>query len=307
MKRTAKIMTLIFALALSAGMLAGCSDSTDAVTDTTALGTSDDSSAVSSADTNDAAESDTSSDGDMDMDSSTAADRDAAMASSDTVDDASAVDEVSAADSAEQDMIGEVSYVGGSFLTLDLYSNTTEVDSYLTLDIGTLEASGTTTSVSVRDGAEFCYTDSGEEYSTTQDSVVEGSVVVVTTSDSGAQKFVILNYGGTDDANGDVTVAMVDGVADDGTLSLIVYKLTDAAADYSISDYADVDFESYEATDETLEYVPDSAMTIQTALDGVLTDTDSTEIAEGDMLVIHADDSGSDAVVIFHPDAETDA
>ena len=101
----------------------------------------------------------------------------------------------------------------------------------------------------------------------------------------------------------DAKIAEVTAI-NEGVLSLTVYGLTESGEEYEITDVKTVDFTNYEATEETEEYTIDSTTVIYEVLDGVLTESDSSEIVVGDMLVI---DNGADegvTIVVYHDGSE---
>ncbi len=114
------------------------------------------------------------------------------------------------------------------------------------------------------------------------------------------------------DSSPDAEVVAIDAkiaevtAMNEGVISLTVYGLTESSAEYQIFDLKDVDLTNYEATEETEEYTIDSSTVIYKVLDGVLTESDSSEIVVGDMLVI---DDGADegvTIVIYHAETDTD-
>ncbi len=104
----------------------------------------------------------------------------------------------------------------------------------------------------------------------------------------------------------DAKIAEVTAI-NEGVLSLTVYGLTENGAEYEIIDMKTVDLTNYEATEETEEYTIDSLTVIYKVLDGVLTESDSSEIVVGDMLVI---DDGADegvTIVVYHAEDNSDS
>lgn len=103
---------------------------------------------------------------------------------------------------------------------------------------------------------------------------------------------------GQDGAAGEL-VAQVTGVAEDGTLTLAVYELTQEAAGYVITDHAAVELGNYQDSGVSQTYLPQETDTVQAASDGLLTSAAAEDIAVGDMVVIYADAAGNQIIVIY--------
>lgn len=115
------------------------------------------------------------------------------------------------------------------------------------------------------------------------------------------------------DSSPDAEVVAIDAkiaevtAMNEGVISLTVYGLTESSAEYQIFDLKDVDLTNYEATEETEEYTIDSSTVIYKVLDGVLTESDSSEIVVGDMLVIYDDADEMVNIVVYHVDTTSDS
>ena len=97
-------------------------------------------------------------------------------------------------------------------------------------------------------------------------------------------------------------IAEVTAIADDGTLSMTLYTLTEGAE--QPTDYAAIDMDLYVAGTETAEYLPDESVQIYVASDGALTAATAADIAVGDMLAFYKTEDGGNAIAIYHPAAE---
>ena len=95
-------------------------------------------------------------------------------------------------------------------------------------------------------------------------------------------------------------IAEVTAIADDGTLSMTLYTLTEGAEEPT--DYAAIDMSLYEAGTETAEYLPDETVQIYVAADGELTEATAADIAVGDMLAFYKTEDGTNAIAIYHPE-----
>lgn len=97
-------------------------------------------------------------------------------------------------------------------------------------------------------------------------------------------------------------IAEVTAIADDGTLSMTLYTLTEGAE--QPTDYAAIDMDLYVAGTDTAEYLPDESVQIYVASDGTLTAATAADIAVGDMLAFYKTEDGGNAIAIYHPAAE---
>ena len=79
-------------------------------------------------------------------------------------------------------------------------------------------------------------------------------------------------------------IAEVTAIADDGTLSMTLYTLTEGAE--QPTDYAAIDMDLYVASD------------------GTLTAATAADISVGDMLAFYKTEDGGNAIAIYHPAAE---
>lgn len=97
------------------------------------------------------------------------------------------------------------------------------------------------------------------------------------------------------------TVAEVSQVAEDGTLTLILYEPTDSESTDSsdLTSYADLDLSQFQRSEETQTYTPQDSITVDEADNGTLTPASLQDIAVGDTLVIYTDEEGNDAIVLY--------
>ena len=227
---------------------------------------------------------------------------------SDTSDDDTLTDEVA-------DVIGEVTYVGTSYLSVTTYESESEVTDYATLDTDTLTETGSTQYVYPDDAATYHKVSEGAIVDATADEVVAGCLIAVTTDDDGNQQIIILKTADeTAEDNEDETtgteedadiIAEVTAVNDDGTLELTIFDVVDDTLE--ITDYADVDLVNYTASETTETYTIADETVIAVVEEGVLTETTSDEIVTGDMLVIYIDDEGVTNIAVYHTKEESAA
>lgn len=213
--------------------------------------------------------------------------------SDDTTDDGNDEDEA-------EELIGEVAYVGSSYITISLYTVDAEIDDYTELDVSELTEDGTTEYIYISSSTEYYTVDSGALVSGSADDVAEGDMIVASVVYGDANTIIVL--AGTDEAADisiDATVAEVTAIGD-GSFTLSVYSLTEEGADYVITDAAAVELANYEASSETEEISVDSSWIVQIVEDGAVTEGTSDGIAVGDVIVIYTDADGIENVVVYH-------
>lgn len=97
-------------------------------------------------------------------------------------------------DAETSDIVGAVTYVGDTYLTIDLYEADTEITDYTELDSVTLSDTGDSETVSLDSDAVFQYVSAESLYSTTIDDIAVGDIVAITTDEDGLQEVIILDY-----------------------------------------------------------------------------------------------------------------
>lgn len=213
-----------------------------------------------------------------------------------------------------EDIIGEVTYVGTSYISLDTYESESEITDYATLDADTLTDSGMTKYVYPDSTAAYYTVSDGVLVSAASDDVVAGCLIAVTTDTDGTQQIIILKAADAEDDVTDVTdttdeaadiIAEVTVVNEDGTLDLSIYKILDGTIE--ITDYASVDLTNYYDSYITETYTITEDTVIAVAADGVLTETTSEEIVVGDILVIYTDEYDVINIAVYHAEEDETA
>lgn len=155
----------------------------------------------------------------------------------DSTDDASGTDGTDSAgggtDAGTADLIGEITYVGDSYIRINLYEPDTEIADYTALGAAVLTDTGTSETVTLDTDAVFEYVSSGILYSTTADGLTVGDMVAVTTTEDGIQEIIVLEYSpaGNPDTETD---GSAEGAGEDGSGSSDApAEPTDAPSDYS--------------------------------------------------------------------------
>jgi len=205
------------------------------------------------------------------------------------------------AEEADEDIIGEVSYVGSSYISVRVYNLDGDVEDYASLDIGTLTASDATDSVNTDSNTTYYKVENGSLVSAVREDVEKGDMIAATISEDQLRQIIILS-----DETGETTkveVGEVTAIGDTGVLSLKVYTRKELAGNYEITDFTDVTPEQYEASEETKEYEIPSDAVFQMIADDSVTEIESSEIVVGDILVIQTDaESGSSTITVHHTD-----
>jgi len=104
-----------------------------------------------------------------------------------------------------EDVIGKVTYVSDSYITVDTYTAEAEVEDYATFDTSTLSAEGLTEYVYLEDDTEVYYVSYETLYGTTQDELEVGNMIAVTEDEEGIQQVIILEYAEEDTTTEDNT------------------------------------------------------------------------------------------------------
>lgn len=132
-------------------------------------------------------------------------------------------DESSGTAAETEDVIGEITYISSTYMSLDVYEPEEEVSDYASLDVSTLTATYSTESVTVDTDAEYYYISDSSMVSQTADDLEEGDMVAVTTSADGTQQIILLEKGDGDSTGSGTedTVSGTDyiGSGTDGTVS----------------------------------------------------------------------------------------
>lgn len=225
----------------------------------------------------------------------------------------------------EPDVIGKVTYVYDSMLTLEVYApaDGSEITDYTTVDVTALEATGETEYPSIFEDTEYYYVIEGELTTLTAEDVAVDQMVAVITTDEGIQQVIILSgyaqaeatseetEGETEGSESvlpdlddlqetdEVIIAQVHEFTENGTLMLYLYGLETGCEDYVITDYASVDFDNYVYTFNTMEYAISDTVTINVVKDGALSPATAFDIGVDDMLVIYHDKEGMECIAVY--------
>lgn len=194
--------------------------------------------------------------------------------------------------------IVQVIAVTGSKLEVLFYmanSTVETIDSYYAVDLKEYTAAETTSMLAVADDVEiFLVSDDTLDAAALSD-VSAGNYLVVTHANGEAHKIVILNIRPTP-----TLVAKVTDISENGVLSLIRYTTKNDVTKADIWDYANLDLEKYEATEETGEYQITKKNLVYLAENGVLSEATFSDIEVGDMLLFYYAENEQMNIAIYH-------
>ena len=232
----------------------------------------------------------------------------------------------------EEDVIGEVTYVGTSYMSLTTYESANEITDYATLDISALTEVGGMEYVYPDDNAEYYMVSNAALVSCAYEDITAGCIIAVTTNASGIQQIIILQAAEDEEVPDDTaaeetdddgqmlpvdtyTVAEVTAVNEDGTLTLLNYVSIEDAMEYTIEDYFAADLTQFASDDTYSDYaIPEDAVIylIETSddpeltEDGIADEITADYIIVGDMLVIYTDDYGVTNIVVYPAETGTE-
>ena len=102
---------------------------------------------------------------------------------------------------AQETVMGEVIYVGSSYISVTAYTGGEDVTDFTTLDVSGLTASEDTESIDTTEDTEYLKVESGMLNAATRDDVTTGSFIVSTYDEDGTHQIILVESGdaaGTD-------------------------------------------------------------------------------------------------------------
>ena len=102
---------------------------------------------------------------------------------------------------AQETVMGEVTYVGSSYISVTAYTGGEDVTDFTTLDVSGLTASEDTESIDTTEDTEYLKVESGMLNAATRDDVTTGSFIVSTYDEDGTHQIILVESGdatGTD-------------------------------------------------------------------------------------------------------------
>ncbi len=222
-----------------------------------------------------------------------------------------------------EDVIGEVTYVGTSYLSLSTYKSADEITNYASLDVSTLTEAGGMEYVYPDDSAEYYMVSSATLVSASYENITAGCLIAVTADASGVQQIIILKTANEEEKQEEPStvdteddgkmpavetyiVAEVSAVNEDGSLSLLNYVSIEDDPEYTIDDYAAVDFTQFGPDGTAENYAIDDGCVVYLVENGELTEFTADHISAGDMLVIYSDEYGVSNIVVYPAEAKSE-
>lgn len=104
-------------------------------------------------------------------------------------------------ETAQETVMGEVTYVGSSYISVTAYTGGEDVTDFTTLDVSGLTASEDTESIDTTEDTEYLKVESGMLNAATRDDVTTGSFIVSTYDEDGTHQIILVESGdaaGTD-------------------------------------------------------------------------------------------------------------
>ena len=231
-----------------------------------------------------------------------------------------------------EDVLGKVTYVGTSYLSLTTYESASEITDYAAVDVSSLTEVGGMEYVYPDEAAEYYKVDSATLVAASYEDITAGCIIAAVTDETGIQQIIILKEAAdedlTDDTNPDepeddsemlpvdtYVVAEVTAVNEDGSLTLLNYVSIEDALEYTIEDYfaadltqfdSDGTYSDYTIPEDAIIYLVETSEDPELTEDGIADEITADDIIVSDMLVIYTDDFGVTNIVVYPAEAETE-
>lgn len=96
--------------------------------------------------------------------------------------------------------MGEVTYVGSSYISVTAYTGGEDITDFTTLDVSGLTASEETESIDTAEDTEYLKVEEGMLNSATRDDVTTGTFIVSTYDEDGTHQIILIESGEAADA-----------------------------------------------------------------------------------------------------------
>lgn len=96
---------------------------------------------------------------------------------------------------AQETVMGEVTYVGSSYISVTAYTGGEDVTDFTTLDVSGLTASEDTESIDTTEDTEYLKVEAGMLNSAPRDDVVTGTFIVSTYDEDGTHQIILIESG----------------------------------------------------------------------------------------------------------------
>ncbi len=193
----------------------------------------------------------------------------------------------------QENMVGAVSYIGSSYISIEIYTSDDEIENYALLDSSSLTLTEDAVSITTDDDTEYYRAAKGLLVMIERDDIEKDDMIASVTTEDGIHQIILLDTEISEET--EAKIAEVTEVTDDG-ISLTLYSYTGEDEESAIV----TDISQYEASEDIEEYtIPDEAE-ILTAEDGFAAESEASEITVGDILVIYTAADGSTTIIIYH-------
>lgn len=133
-------------------------------------------------------------------------------------------------ETAQETVMGEVTYVGSSYISVTAYTGGEDVTDFTTLDVSGLTASEETESIDTAEDTEYLKVEEGMLNSATRDDVTTGTFIVSTYDEDGTHQIILIESGEAADA-GEETASGSSEAASASTVEEGTDEEESAAAD----------------------------------------------------------------------------
>ncbi|MGN0629021.1 MAG: hypothetical protein ACI4IW_05285 [Oscillospiraceae bacterium] len=199
----------------------------------------------------------------------------------------------------EEDVIGEVSYIGSTYVSVTVCISDTDIDDYANADTGSLTLTDGTQSITTDADTEYCSASGGELVPAKREDIAKGDIIAFTSS-GGTRRIIILQSASEAFASCETAVAEVTASYENGGFSLSVYALSEEAAGYELTDAVSAELGNYAASGKTVDYSVPEGASLRIVREGVAEEISADDIAVGDMLVIQNDASSGAVLITVH-------
>lgn len=104
-------------------------------------------------------------------------------------------------ETAQETVMGEVTYVGSSYISVTAYTGGEDVTDFTTLDVSGLTASEETESIDTAEDTEYLKVEEGMLNPATRDDVTTGTFIVSTYDEDGTHQIILIESGEAADAS----------------------------------------------------------------------------------------------------------
>lgn len=104
-------------------------------------------------------------------------------------------------ETAQETVMGEVTYVGSSYISVTAYTGGEDVTDFTTLDVSGLTASEENESIDTAEDTEYLKVEEGMLNSATRDDVTTGTFIVSTYDEDGTHQIILIESGEAADAS----------------------------------------------------------------------------------------------------------